>query len=197
MGRRRKERYRVSIYASISMIIMAMIILVAIGSIMILTSAGNVASKKAESRIAVEDVLQARENQEGSIAKEGQVVAVEGEVIAWGKGKAQYEEMKNQAQEDEKKMQEVVSGDYVLPNSGTAKLTEADLKGLSKEQLRIARNEIMARHGRRFGNGDLQAYFESKSWYKGKYTGEEFDEVAGKLLSPIEQDNIDFILSHE
>lgn len=38
--------------------------------------------------------------------------------------------------------------EYVLPDSANRKLKKSDLKGLSKEELRIARNEIYARHGR-------------------------------------------------
>ena len=57
------------------------------------------------------------------------------------------------------------SSEYILPNSNTVKLTRADLQGLSLEQLRLARNEIYARHGTIFGPADLQQYFGSKSWY--------------------------------
>ncbi len=51
------------------------------------------------------------------------------------------------------------AGSYILPASGQARLTSADLAGLSAAQLRLARNEIYARHGRRFANADLQTYF--------------------------------------
>ncbi len=37
--------------------------------------------------------------------------------------------------------------DYVLPDSSTRYLTKADLEGLTKEECRIARNEIYARYG--------------------------------------------------
>ena len=38
----------------------------------------------------------------------------------------------------------------------------------------IARNEIYARHGRKFNDSELQAYFNSKSWYKGTVNPEDF-----------------------
>lgn len=56
--------------------------------------------------------------------------------------------------------------EYVLPDSANRKLKKSDLKGLSKEELRIARNEIYARHGRMFDDKNLQKYFDSQSWYE-------------------------------
>jgi len=39
------------------------------------------------------------------------------------------------------------------------------LRGLSKDELRIARNEIYARRGRYFEAADLKARFEGFRWY--------------------------------
>lgn len=83
--------------------------------------------------------------------------------------------------------------DYILPNSDTRKYSKSELSNLSKDQLRLARNEIFARHGRKFRDKELQAYFESKSWYKGVYEPEEFDKIMNKELNSIEQDNLDII----
>ena len=58
---------------------------------------------------------------------DGKEVSVEGEIVTWGQGKSLYEEMKNEIDENEKSMQEMVTGDYVLPNSGTVRLQESDL----------------------------------------------------------------------
>ena len=77
--------------------------------------------------------------------------------------------------------------DYILPDSSTKELTEADLAGLTAEQLRIARNEIYARHGRKFADKDLQAYFDALSWYSGTIAPESFDP---SVLSEIEVKNI-------
>lgn len=197
MSRRRREEYHLNMGAMIAMIIMAMIILLTVGSVFILSSANNGVSRKVESLVSTEEIEAVRDDQQKEAKTDGKEVSVEGEIVAWGQGKSLYEEMKNEIDENEKSMQEMVTGDYVLPNSGTVRLQESDLAGLSQEQLRIARNEILARHGRKFGSGELQAYFESKPWYNGTLTGEEFDEQAGSLLSPVEQYNIDFILSHE
>ena len=37
--------------------------------------------------------------------------------------------------------------DYILPDSSSRILSDSEVSGLSKEELRLARNEIFARHG--------------------------------------------------
>ena len=60
------------------------------------------------------------------------------------------------------------ASEYILPDSDTRCLTEEDVTGLSEEEIRIALNEIYARHGRIFQSEDLNAYFASRSWYEPK-----------------------------
>ena len=85
--------------------------------------------------------------------------------------------------------------DFIIPYSSDRYLTEEDLEGLSNEELRIARNEIVARYGRKFKDAALQEYFESKSWYNGTIEPDDFGSVV--RLSDIEQKNMEFIQSHE
>lgn len=76
-------------------------------------------------------------------------------------------------------LDDVVTGqysEYILPDSDKRYYSEEELSGLSIFQLRIARNELYARHGRRFTSGDLQEYFDSCSWYRGTIMPEDFDE---------------------
>lgn len=84
--------------------------------------------------------------------------------------------------------------EYVLPDSAKRKLKKSDLKGLSKEELRIARNEIYARHGRMFDDKKLQKYFDSQSWYEGTVLASEFSE---DVLSSVEKKNVAFIRQFE
>lgn len=79
---------------------------------------------------------------------------------------------------------------YLLPNSGSAYLTEADFADLSHWELILARNEIFARHGRRFQNADIQAYFDGCSWYSGTIAPEDFDS---SVLSDIEVKNVQML----
>ena len=83
------------------------------------------------------------------------------------------------------------TSEYVIANSDTRILTEDDLLGLSKEDLRLARNEIYARHGRKFNDQYLQDYFNHCSWYQGIIEPEDF------TLSDIEFRNKDIILAYE
>ncbi|MEH7415767.1 YARHG domain-containing protein [Neobacillus drentensis] len=85
----------------------------------------------------------------------------------------------------------VEPGDYILPNSDTTILTEEDIANLSPEQLRLARNEIFARHGYEFKSEDLQNYFSQKSWY---IPDPLFSE---SMISDTEKQNAELILSKE
>ncbi len=77
-----------------------------------------------------------------------------------------------------------------LPDFMTTPLTEAALADLSTRDLDLMRNEIYARHGRRFARGDLQAYFESQPWYRPLYAPDEFPT---SLLSAVQKRNVDVI----
>lgn len=55
---------------------------------------------------------------------------------------------------------------FFFPNSHKVRLSSAQLEGLSKRELRIARNEIFARRGRRFKSADLQKHFRQFGWYR-------------------------------
>lgn len=80
--------------------------------------------------------------------------------------------------------------DYIIPESSIRKLTKKDVKGLSKEEIRYACNEIYARNGRRFNDQNLQNYFDGMDWYDGCIEPEEFDE---SFLSDIERYNAYFL----
>ena len=86
------------------------------------------------------------------------------------------------------------AGLYLLPNSDTQVLTEGDVSGMTADQLRIARNEIYARHGRIFKSADLKSWFEAQAWYKGTVSGDDFDE---KVLNDIERANVKFLKEME
>ena len=101
------------------------------------------------------------------------------------------------AQSSAAKDSEAPSGDYILPDSDKRYLTDADVSGLSGQELKLARNEIIARHGRIFTNADVKEYFESKSWYHGTIAPETFDANINSYLSALELANIDMIKKYE
>ncbi|MCR4690425.1 MAG: YARHG domain-containing protein [Lachnospiraceae bacterium] len=83
---------------------------------------------------------------------------------------------------------------FVLPASSREKLSESDIENLSADQLRMARNEIYARHGRKFKDKDLQAYFEKQSWYIGIIDPEDFSD---DMLSDLERENANLLKKAE
>lgn len=84
--------------------------------------------------------------------------------------------------------------DYILPDSGTRKLTNSDLAGLDADELELARNEIYAREGRRFNTDYIQDYFDDKWWYVGTIEPEDFTE---DMLNDVEKYNVNFIRDYE
>lgn len=83
---------------------------------------------------------------------------------------------------------------FILPESGSRKLKKADVENLSLEDLRLARNEIYARHGYIFESEDLNEYFLSQAWYTPMVYGSEFDEA---VLNKYEKYNARYIKKYE
>lgn len=80
-------------------------------------------------------------------------------------------------------------GDY--PQASDRLLTEEDLQGMSKKELRLMRNEIMARHGYTFQSADLAKHFNAFPWYSALFKNVD------KLITDTEQENIKLIKAHE
>lgn len=68
-----------------------------------------------------------------------------------------------------------VSG-YIFPESAERYMSVEELNGLPLQLINYGKNEIYARHGRRFRSQELQAYFDGQSWYSGSISPDEFDE---------------------
>ena len=100
-----------------------------------------------------------------------------------------------EVEEPEAEKPEADASEYILPTSNTAALTEEELASLTKEELRLARNEIYARHGMIFGVEDLDTYFAAKSWYTPTYEIADFYENVE--MDPLEESNIELILMIE
>ncbi len=73
-------------------------------------------------------------------------------------------------------------------------LTSADLEGRSADELNQLRNEIYARRGRQFVDPKLRRYFESKSWYRPRFSPGEFPVSS---LSPTELRNAILIRDYQ
>ena len=71
-------------------------------------------------------------------------------------------------------------------------VTHNDLASLNQGQLRVLRNSIYARHGRKFKDASLRQYFNSQPWYNGYR-----NEISAGELNKYESYNINFIQKYE
>ena len=97
---------------------------------------------------------------------------------------------------------ELFKGDkkeFVFSDSDVRKLTEEEIEDMLDESddpvwdIRIAINELYARHGRMFDSPEVREYFESLDWYEGSIEAEEFDKYQNEYLSEIEIYNRDLL----
>lgn len=84
--------------------------------------------------------------------------------------------------------------EYIFPTSDSIYLEEQNLWNLSEEALRIAKNEIYARHGYIFQSDDLNRYFREKSWYQASVPAAQFDS---SVLNEYEKANIKQIADYQ
>ena len=82
----------------------------------------------------------------------------------------------------------------MIPDSSSRYISSSDLQGFTQWEARVARNEIYARHGRKFNSDELQQYFNSQSWYKGTVSASSFND---SVLSAVEKANIKTIEQYE
>lgn len=101
--------------------------------------------------------------------------------------KKKAEEEKKKAEEEKKKARD----EYIFPDSDKKYLTEDEILKVNVNTLRIARNEIFARHGYIFNSADLQKHFESTSWYKGTVKADKFN--SDKEFNDFEKKNVALI----
>lgn len=79
---------------------------------------------------------------------------------------------------------------YLFEDSSYRLLEYEDISTISTADIRIAKNEIYARHGRKFSSEDLQQYFSQLPWYQGTIEPDQFDENS---LNEIERANVNFL----
>jgi hypothetical protein len=73
----------------------------------------------------------------------------------------------------------------LFPDSSERALDEQEVAGLSRGDLRLARNEIYARNGRIFRNPEANEHFAQYAWYR---------PVAYEVaLNPVEEANVDLL----
>lgn len=86
------------------------------------------------------------------------------------------------------------SSDFIIPESSSRYVTYNDVKNMDEDTLELARNEIYARHGRKFRTDELQRYFYAQPWYRGTIEPEDFDE---SVLNEYERANVSYLLEQQ
>ena len=108
-----------------------------------------------------------------------------------------YRESEEKAEESKSKSKKKSKGtddSYVISSSSKKKIKKSKLEDMSQSDLRLARNEIYARHGAIFSSKKLQKYFEGKSWYTAK---KSVSDISWSELNDVEQYNVELISKYE
>lgn len=139
------------------------IVVLLVGSLVIGIFGGG--GKKVETAVPKKDIKAAREAAELSDEGEVQTIAIDKDIIvnAGGTGSADAKSGMQDSQTTEDSQVVQNTGDYIFPNSASVLLTDSEVSGISKDQLRIGRNEILARHGRRFNDQALQRILTARA----------------------------------
>ena len=83
--------------------------------------------------------------------------------------------------------------DYIFPDSSDMEISKSDIENLSNEDLRIAINEIYARHGYTFPNNEeMRNYFQGQDWYE---ADSDMDDQKKVKMSKTEKKNLDKMVS--
>ncbi len=85
---------------------------------------------------------------------------------------------------------------YIIPGSDSRYLNYNDIAGLSSWEIKLAKNEIYARYGRKFKNSDIQSHFDDQMWYSGTVSASNDSSIENKL-NKYERENIEFLKKYE
>lgn len=83
-------------------------------------------------------------------------------------------------------IQSIYSGKF--PQASLRLLSAEELQMMSKNDLKIMRNEIFARYGYKFkAGGEMDSYFQQQDWYKKQH------DIVNDFLTHLEKENIKLI----
>ena len=148
-----------------------------------------------DEEIEAESVSSDIVNIDTDLIKSFKEIKLDGFMVSYGSGRTKGA-LKNDDKDSDSDLQDTdedldSEDDYIIADSDKRKLTESDLEDLSPRELTYARNEIYARHGRKFQSDELQEYFDSKDWYE---LNEGFDDHD---LQGVERQNAEFISEYQ
>ena len=88
------------------------------------------------------------------------------------------------------------ASEYIFPYANERLIARGEYESLDAASLRLAINEIYARHGRQYDTPDLNEYFSSKSWYRPQYSKSEFDKIESQVLNSYERENVKILTGY-
>lgn len=96
--------------------------------------------------------------------------------------------------ETESEIEVDTRSEYIFPDMDTWYLTQDEVSKLSLQAVCYAKNELYARHGRKFLSQELKDYFNDKTWYEGTVDPDSFSPG---VFNTYENDNLLLLVSAE
>lgn len=96
--------------------------------------------------------------------------------------------------ETESEIEVDTRSEYIFPDMDTRYLTQDEVSKLSLQAVCYAKNELYARHGRKFLSQELKDYFNDKTWYEGTVDPDSFSPG---VFNTYENDNLLLFVSAE
>ena len=96
--------------------------------------------------------------------------------------------------ETESEIEADTRSEYIFPDMDTRYLTQDEVSKLSLQAVCYAKNELYARHGRKFLSQKLKDYFNDKTWYEGTVDPDSFSPG---VFNTYENDNLLLLVSAE
>lgn len=166
------------------------------------------AAEMAETEAAAAEVAETKAAETETAATEvAETKAVETEAAAGSEKDSKFEDLsgvdlfdlspeiqETETKEKETEAAEDTRSEYIFADADTRYLTQEEVDKLSLQAVCYAKNEIYARHGRKFLSTELQEYFNDKSWYQGTVEAEKFSP---SVFNKYESDNIQILVKAE
>ena len=165
-------------------------------------------TKAAETEATVAEAAETKAAEtEAAVAEVDETKAPETEAVAGSEKDSKFEDLsgvdlfdlspeiqETATKEKETEAAEDTRSEYIFADADTRYLTQEEVDKLSLQAVCYAKNEIYARHGRKFLSTELQEYFNDKSWYQGTVEAEKFSP---SVFNKYESDNIQILVKAE
>lgn len=152
-------------------------------------------TKKLEEARKAEEEKAAKAAAEKAAAEKAAAEKAAAEKAAAEKAAAEKAAEEKKKLDEQKALEEAQkAAEYVVADSNSRYLTAADVEKMSLQQINYAKNEIYARHGRKFQSRELQDFFNSKTWYNGTVEPASFSE---NVFNEFEKANLELLSKTE